>query len=45
MLNDRSENVTLLQLMDYLCNLNRAIIVVGYWIFDPNYEEVLVLNI
>ena len=39
-----SENVTLLQLMDSLGNMNHAISVVGYWIFDSNYEKALVLN-
>ena len=39
-----SEHVTLVQLMDYLVNVNNAIIVVGYWIFDSNYEKALVLN-
>ena len=43
-LEDISENVTLVQLMDSLGNVNHAISVVGYWIFDPNYEELLVLN-
>ena len=31
-----SENVTLVQLIDYLGNLNHSISVVGYWIFDSN---------
>ena len=39
-----SENVTLVQLMDSLRNVNHAISVVGYWIFDSNYERALVLN-
>ena len=43
-LTDISEHVTLVQLMDYLGNLNHAISVVGYWIFYSNYEKVLVLN-
>ena len=30
--------------MDSLGNLNRAISVVGSWIFDSNYERALVLN-
>ena len=42
---DISEHVTLVQLMDYLGNANHAISVVGYWIFDSNYEKALVLNI
>ena len=32
--NDISENVTLVQLTDTLENLNHAINIVGYWIFD-----------
>ena len=39
-----SEYVTLVQLMDYLGNVNHAISVVGYWIFDSNFEIALVLN-
>ena len=30
--------------MDSLVNMNRAIGVVGYWIFESNYEKALVLN-
>ena len=30
-LNDISKNVTLVQLMDSLVNVNRAIIIVGHW--------------
>ena len=30
--------------MDYLINMNHAVSVVGYWIFDSNYEKALVLN-
>ena len=43
-LTDISEHVTLVQLMDYLGNVNHAISVVGYWIFDSNYEKSLILN-
>ena len=43
-LEDISEHVTLVQLMDYLGNVNHSISVVGYWIFDSNYEIALVLN-
>ena len=43
-LKDISENVTLVQLMDSLVNVNHAISVVGNWIFDSNYEKALVLN-
>ena len=39
-----SANVTLVQLMDSLGNVNHAISVVGSWIFDSNYERELVLN-
>ena len=35
-LNDISENVTLVQLMDSLGNVNHAISIVGHWIFDSN---------
>ena len=30
--------------MDSLVNLNNAISVVGYWIFDSNYRKELLLN-
>ena len=43
-LEDISANVTLVQLMDSLGNVNRAISVLGSWIFDSNYEGALVLN-
>ena len=43
-LEDISEHVTLVQLMDALVNVNHAISVVEYWIFDSNYEKALVLN-
>ena len=43
-LEDISANVTLVQLMDSLGNVNRAISVVGNWIFDSSYEISLVLN-
>ena len=39
-----NENVTLVQLMDYIENVNNAISVVGYWIFDSNYKKVLFLH-
>ena len=39
-----SENVILVQLMNSLRNVNNPISVVGYWIFDSNYEIALVLN-
>ena len=34
-----SENVTLVQLMDSLVNVNCDISVVGNWIFESNYEK------
>ena len=43
-LNSKSQHVTLVQLIDSLGNVNHTISVVGYWIFDSNYEKVLVLN-
>ena len=43
-LEDISENVTIVQLMDSLGNVNHAISVVGYWIFDSNLKKALVLN-
>ena len=43
-LEDISANITLVQLMDSLGNVNHAISVVGNWIFDSNYEKALVLN-
>ena len=39
-----SANVTSVQLMDSLGNVNHVISVVGSWIFDSNYERALVLN-
>ena len=38
-----SANVTLVQLMDSLGNVNHAISVVGSWIFESNYERALSL--
>ena len=43
-LEDVSANVTLVQLMDSIGNVNHAISVVGNWIFDSKYERALVLN-
>ena len=43
-LEDISDNFTLVQLMDLLGNVNHAISVVGKLIFDSNYEKSLVLN-
>ena len=43
-LEDISADVTLVQLIDSLGNVNHAISVVGSWIFDSNYERALILN-
>ena len=43
-LTDISLYVTLVNLMDSLGNVNHAISVVGYCIFDSNYKKTLVLN-
>ena len=43
-LEDIIANVTLVQLMDSIWNVNHAISVVGNWIFDSKYERALVLN-
>ena len=43
-LEDISANVTLVQLMDLIGNVNHAISVVGNWIFNSNLERALVLN-
>ena len=43
-LTDISENVTLVQFICSLGNVNRYIRVVGYLIFDSNYKIALVIN-
>ena len=43
-LNNISEYVTLVQLMVSIGNLNHAISIVGYWIFDSDYEKELFLT-
>ena len=43
-LNHISEYVTFVQLMDSLVNVNHAISIVGYWIFDSNYDKALCLE-
>ena len=43
-LEDISANVTLVQFMGSLVNVNHAISVVGSWIFDSEYERALILN-
>ena len=42
---DIIEHVNLVQLMGSLVNLNHAISILGYWIFESNYKKALVLNI
>ena len=43
-LNNISENITLVQLMDSIGNVNHDISIVGHWIFDSNYEKALFLK-
>ena len=43
-LNNISENITLVQLMDTLGNVNHAINIVDYCIFDSNYDKELHLT-
>ena len=43
-LNDISENVTLVQFMYSLRVVNHAIIIVGHWIFDSTYKKALCLT-
>ena len=43
-LNDIRENVTLVQLMGSLGNMNHDISIVWHWIFDPNYNKALFLH-
>ena len=43
-LNSISENVTLVQLMESIRNLNSSIIIVGNWIFDSKYKKALYLK-
>ena len=40
-LNEISENITLVQLTKTLVNVDHYISIVGYWIFDSNYEKSL----
>ena len=40
-LNEISEVVSLVQLMDSTGNENHAISIVGHWIFDSNYKKAL----
>ena len=40
-LNHIIEYVTLVQLMESIVNVNRAISIVGYWIFYSSYKKAL----
>ena len=42
-LNNISEDVTLLQLMNSIGNVNHAISIVGHWIFYSKYKKALCL--
>ena len=43
-LNDIREDVNLVPLMKSIGNVNRAISIVGHWIFDSKYEKALCLT-
>ena len=43
-LNDISDNVTLVKLINTLVNVNDDISIVGYWIFYSNYKQALCLT-
>ena len=43
-LNDLSEDLTLVHLMESLGNVNHAISLVGHWISDSNYEKAICLT-
>ena len=43
-LNEISEDVTLVQLIDSLGNVNNDISIVGYCMFDSNYKKALYLT-
>ena len=38
-----SENITLVQLTESVGNVNYAVIIFGYWIFEYNYKKALPL--
>ena len=44
-LNYISENVTLVHLMDTFGNVNHAVSIFGYWMFENNYKKVLPLTL
>ena len=43
-LNKISKNITLVQLMGSLGNVNHSISILGHWIFDFNYKKALCLT-
>ena len=43
-INDISENVTLVQLVQRFGNVNHSVSMVGKWIFDSNYKKALPLT-
>ena len=43
-LNNISEYITLVKLMDSLGNVNHDISILGYWIFDSNHDKSLYLT-
>ena len=43
-IHDNCEDVTLVQLMESLVNVNHAISIVGYWIIESNYKKSLCLT-
>ena len=43
-LNDISENVTLVKLINSLVNVNHVISIIGHWIFYSNYKKALCLT-
>ena len=44
-LHNISENVTLVLLIDSGVNVNHAVSIVGYWIFDSKYKKALPLTL
>ena len=44
-LHDISEKITLVQIMDSVINVNHAVSIFGYWIFDSRYKKTLPLTL
>ena len=44
-IHDIGENVTLVQLMESFGNVNHAVSIVVYWIYDPNCKKALPLKL